>query len=134
MFDIIGGYLIYRKGQYYFEVYNGWFRWFYRNEYVKEVFNVRILLFLQFNLWYYVVGMYDLCMYMVRVFVNGDLVREGYGSGMLFLDWEVKVGFGFYFGCRILFGYIDEIYIFRCVFLEKEIDRYLENLNRDFLF
>lgn len=133
MFDTIGGHSIHRKGQYHFEVYNGRLRWFHRNEYAKEVFNVRTSPLLQPNLWYHVVGTYDSRTHMARVFVNGDLVREGHGSGMLSLDWEAKAGFGSHSGRRILLGYIDEIYIFRRALLEKEIDRYLENPNRDSL-
>lgn len=133
MFDTIGGHSIHSKGQYHFEVYNGRLRWFHRNEYAKEVFNVRTSPVLQPNLWYHVVGTYDSRTHMVRVFVNGDLVGEGHGSGMLSLDWEAKAGFGSHSGRRILLGYLDEIYIFRRALLEKEIDRYLENPNRDSL-
>lgn len=133
MFDTIGGHSIHSKGQYHFEVYNGRLRWFHRNEYAKEVFNVRTSPVLQPSLWYHVVGTYDSRTHMARVFVNGDLVGEGHGSGMLSLDWEAKAGFGSHSGRRILLGYLDEIYIFRRALLEKEIDRYLENPNRDSL-
>lgn len=133
MFDTIGGHSIHRKGQYHFEVYNGRLRWFHRNEYAKEVFSVRTSPLLQPNLWYHVVGTYDSRTHMARVFLNGDLVGEGHGSGMLSLDWEAKAGFGSHSGRRILLGYLDEIYIFRRALLEKEIDRYLESPNRDSL-
>ncbi|XP_078381846.1 uncharacterized protein LOC144664603 isoform X2 [Oculina patagonica] len=127
MFDTIGGHSIHNKGQYHFEVYNGRLRWFHRNEYAKDVFNVRTSPVLQPNLWYHVVGTYDSRTRMARVFVNGDLVGEGRGSGMLSLDWEAKAGFGSHSGRRILLGYLDEIYIFRRALQEREIDRYLEN-------
>ena len=133
MFDTIGGHSIHNKGQYHFEVYNGRLRWFHRNEYAKEVFSVRTSPLLQPNLWYHVVGTYDSRTHMARVFLNGDLVGEGHGSGMLSLDWEAKAGFGSHSGRRILLGYLDEIYIFRRALLEKEIDRYLESPNRDSL-
>ena len=127
IFDTIGGHSIHNEGQYHFEVYNGRLRWFHRNEYAKEVFNVRTSPILQPNLWYHVVGTYDSRRHMARVFVNGDLVGEGHGSGMLSLDWEAKAGFGSHSGRRILLGFLDEIYIFRRAVLEREIDRYLEN-------
>lgn len=127
MFDTIGGHSIHNKGQYHFEVYNGRLRWFHRNEYAKEVFNVRTSPVLQPNLWYHVVGTYDSRTHMAKVFVNGDLVGEGHGSGMLSLDWEAKAGFGSHSGRRILLGFLDEIYIFRRALQEREIDRYLEN-------
>ena len=134
IFDTIGGHSIHSKGQYHFEVYDGRLRWFHRNEYAKEVFNVRTSPVLQPNLWYHVVGTYDSRTHMAKVFINGDLVGEGRGSGMLSLDWEAKAGFGSHSGRRILLGYLDEIYVFRRAVLEKEIDRYLENSNSDSLF
>ena len=134
IFDTIGGHSIHNKGQYHFEVYSGRLRWFHRNEYSKEVFNVRTSPVLQPNLWYHVTGTYDSRTHMARVFVNGDLVGEGRGSGMLSLDWEAKAGFGSHSGRRILLGYLDEIYLFRRALLEKEIDNYLENPNGNSFF
>lgn len=75
------------------------------------------------------IGIYDFWIYLVRVFVNGDLEGKEYGSGLLFFDWGVRVGFGFN-----LFGYFDEIYIYRCVLLEGEIDWYLDSLSGNFFF
>ena len=128
MFDTIGGHSIHSKGQYHFEVYNGRVRWFHRNEYAKEVFHVRTSPILQPNVWYHLAGTYDSRTHMARVFVNGDLVGEGHGSGLLSLDWEAKAGFGSHNGRRLL-GYLDEIYIYRRALLEREIDRYLESPN-----
>ena len=127
LFDTIGGHSIHSKGQYHFEVYNGRVRWFHRNEYAKEVFNVRTSPILQPNVWYHVVGSYDSRSHMARVFVNGDLVGEAHGSGLLSFDWEAKAGFGSHSGRRILLGYLDEIYMYRRALLEEEIDRYLES-------
>ena len=87
MFDTIGGHSIHNKGQYHFEVYNGRVRWFHRDEYAKEIFHIRTPPILQPNLWYHVVGTYDSRTHMARVFINGDLVGEGHGSGLLSLDW-----------------------------------------------
>ena len=129
MFDTIGSHSIHKKGQYHFEVFNGRVRWFHRNEYAKEVFHIRTSPILQPNVWYHVAGTYDSRTHMARVFVNGDLVAEGHGSGLLSLDWEAKAGFGSHSGRRILLGYVDEIYIYRRALLEREIDRYLENPN-----
>ena len=128
LFDTIGGHSIHRKGQYHFEVYNGRIRWFHRNEYAKEVFNVRTSPILQPNVWYHVVGTYDSRNHVARVFVNGDLVGEGHGSGLLSLDWGAKAGFGSHSGRRILLGNLDEVYMYRRALLEGEIDRYLESM------
>lgn len=130
MFDTIGGHSIHNKGQYHFEVYDGRVRWFHRNEYAKEVFHIRTSPILQPNVWYHVAGTYDSRTHMARVYVNGDLVGEGHGSGLLSLDWGAKAGFGSHSGRRILFGYLDEIYIYRRALPEREIDRYLENPDR----
>ena len=127
MFDTIGGHSIHNKGQYHFEVFDGRVRWFHRNEYAQEIFHIRTPPILQPNLWYHVVATYDSRTHLARVFLNGDLVGEGHGSGLLSLDWEAKAGFGSHSGRRILLGYMDEIYIFRRALQEKEIDRYLEN-------
>ena len=127
MFDTIGGHSIHNKGQYHFEVFDGRVRWFHRNEYAQEIFHIRTPPILQPNLWYHIVATYDSRTHLARVFVNGDLVGEGHGSGLLSLDWEAKAGFGSHSGRRILLGYMDEIYIFRRALQEKELDRYLEN-------
>ena len=127
MFDTVGGHSIHHKGQYHFEVERGCVRWFHRNEYATEVFSVRTPPLLQPNQWYHVVGTYDSRTHLAKVFVNGALVGEEQGTGLLSLDWEAKAGFGSHSGHRSLLGYLDEIYIFRRALREPEINSYLQN-------
>ncbi|XP_068704874.1 uncharacterized protein [Montipora foliosa] len=122
IFDTIGGHSINRNRQYHFEVLNGHLRWLHRNEYAEEIFHVKTLKTLQPNVWYHVTGTYDSRTHLARVFVNGDLEGKEHGSGLLSLDWGARAGFG-----SNLFGYLDEIYIYRRSLLEGEIDRYLDS-------
>ena len=122
IFDTIGGHSIDRNRQYHFEVLNGHLRWLHRNEYAEEIFHVKTLKTLQPNVWYHVTGTYDSWTHLARVFVNGDLEGKEHGSGLLSLDWGARAGFG-----SNLFGYLDEIYIYRRALLEGEIDRYLNS-------
>lgn len=63
-------------------------------------------------------------MFLLKVFVNGDLREEARGQGLLSLDWGGKAGIGRHkhqFGNRLLRGMIDEFYIFPCELPRLEI-------------
>lgn len=63
-------------------------------------------------------------LFVLKVYVNGDLREEVRGHGLLSLDWGGKAGIGRHkhqFGNRLLRGMIDEFYIFPCELPRLEI-------------
>lgn len=117
--------------QYRLEVRSGRLYWFHRDK-NHVVFSVLTPPAISPLKWYHVVVTYDSRARNAKVYIDGSLIAEGFGSGLLSLDWSARAGFGIHLKERPLLGFIDEIYIFRRALSAREIKKYLKNQKRKF--
>ncbi|KAK3699591.1 hypothetical protein QZH41_014303, partial [Actinostola sp. cb2023] len=128
IFSTIGSKSVHRKGQYNFQIYNGRIRWFHRDQFSRIVFKIQTPRVLTEDRWYHVAGTYDSKEGMARIYLDGNLQGLANGQGRLSQDWGSFAAFGSQDGRRILFGFLDEIYMFSRALKDDEIQKYVNNI------
>lgn len=114
--------------QYNFEIYNGHVRWYHRLGVSRIVFKIQTPRVIYSDLWYHLACTYDSDQGLAKVFVDGKLKGSTHGRGYLSQDWGGRAAFGSQEGRKILFGKLDEIYMFTRALSGKEIRKYVENI------
>ena len=123
IFNTIGSHSDHKHDQYDFAVKDGKIIWYHHQENDKEVFNLITLPVIPARRWTHVVATYDSNAMLVKVFVNGNLVKQKSAIGDLSQDWGHFAGIGrhFYEG-TYLSGLIDEFIIYNYALSRKEIE------------
>ncbi|XP_015760646.1 PREDICTED: uncharacterized protein LOC107339825 [Acropora digitifera] len=129
LFDTIGGHSAHKHDQYLLAINNGAVTWSHNDQNDRQLFKVTTDPIVTENQWVHVAATYSMQSGQAKVFINGNMNKQGPGSGRLSEDWDSYAAFGKHTGSVTDIDTLDEVYMYSRELSPFEIKALYDNCN-----
>lgn len=129
LFDTIGGHSAHKHDQYLLMMENGAIGWSHNDQNDKQLFKVVTDPIVTEKQWMHIAVTYNEQSGQAKVFINGNLNKQGPASGRLSEDWDSYAAFGKHEGTVTDVDTLDEIYMYNRELTPFEVKTLYDNCN-----
>ncbi|CAH3043176.1 unnamed protein product [Porites lobata] len=129
LFDTIGGHSAHKHDQYLLTINNGAVSWSHDDENDKELFKVITDPIVTENQWIHIAVTYGAQSAQAKIYINGNINKQGPGSGRLSEDWDSYAAFGKHQGSVTDIDTLDEVYMYSRELSPFEVKTLYDNCN-----
>ncbi|XP_068742646.1 uncharacterized protein [Montipora capricornis] len=129
LFDTIGGHSAHKHDQYLLVMTNGAVSWSHNDQNDKQLFKVTTDPIVTENQWAHIAATYSIQSGQAKIFINGNLNKQGPGVGRLSEDWDSYAAFGKHSGSVTDVDTLDEVFMYSRELSPFEIKTLYDNCN-----